>query len=240
MYPLSHLQSLTLANNLKATIVLGDHTQWWTSACEYIDTVIGITCCKALWSYGDEGVGYNTCKDVFEWLDAVYAEWTYIPLVCFTGHFLPIPLPSSLDLAANSAQANNESESDSETVTVVSIPIPERVKLEMPSAHQHSVGCAASNTDLSPTAMRSDANASPAVAQLSSLPAKSMHTSPALSDASPVLSDVSSTSFNTLSNISATSKRHRRRQGQKKHRSEQCSTTFPSPITPILSLPTTI
>ncbi|KAF8341500.1 uncharacterized protein EI90DRAFT_3116613 [Cantharellus anzutake] len=70
-----------LADNLKASVVLGDRMRWWISACEYIDTVIGIVPCMALWSYRDKGVGYNTCKDMFEWLDAIYAEWTSIPMV---------------------------------------------------------------------------------------------------------------------------------------------------------------
>ncbi|KAF8328056.1 uncharacterized protein EI90DRAFT_3217775 [Cantharellus anzutake] len=70
-----------LADNLKAAVVFSDRTRWWISACEYIDAAIGIVHREALWSYRDEGVGYNTCKDVFEWLDAIYAEWTSIPMV---------------------------------------------------------------------------------------------------------------------------------------------------------------
>ncbi|KAF8321926.1 uncharacterized protein EI90DRAFT_3131348 [Cantharellus anzutake] len=122
-----------LADNLKASVVLGDCTQWWISACEYINAVIGIVHREALWSYRDEGVRYNTCKDVFEWLDTIYAEWTSIPMVrlyelaceCYLKSLptdLIVPLafatfhpslsPLPLDLVADSAQANDEPESD--------------------------------------------------------------------------------------------------------------------------------
>ncbi|KAF8323464.1 uncharacterized protein EI90DRAFT_3130328 [Cantharellus anzutake] len=121
--------------------------------------------------------------------------------------FRPSLSPLPLDLVANSAQTDKP-ESDSEAVpvaststpghiTVASIPNPKCVKLETPSAHQHSVGCVASNTDLSPTTACSDANASLAVAQphISPLLAKSTR-------ASPAPSDMSSTPSNTSSNVS--------------------------------------
>ncbi|KAF8333576.1 uncharacterized protein EI90DRAFT_3288618 [Cantharellus anzutake] len=124
----SHLQTNHVDTHSLA-VVLGDHMQWWISACEHINAVIGIVHCKALWSYRDEGVRYNTCKDVFEWLDAIYAEWTSIPMVRLyelaCEHYLkslPMDLivppafatfcpslsPLPLDLVPNTAQANDE------------------------------------------------------------------------------------------------------------------------------------
>ncbi|KAF8331062.1 uncharacterized protein EI90DRAFT_3123805 [Cantharellus anzutake] len=223
----------------------------------------------ALWSYRNKDLeGFNICEDVFEWLDAVYAKWTSIPLVrlyeLMHKHYLkslptdlivppafdsfrPSLSPLPLNLVANFAQTD-EPKLDSDAVpvaststprpiTVTSIPNPECVKSETPSAHQHSVGCAASNTDLSPTAACCDANALLAVAQphISPLPPKSTHTMSTQSNVLALASTDASllSSMSTLSSdVSATSKRHCHCRGQKKHRSEQHQPSIPTSAIP--------
>jgi hypothetical protein len=46
---------------------------------KYVDAVVWIACQQALWSHWDEDIGFDASDDVFEWLNAVHAEWTSIP-----------------------------------------------------------------------------------------------------------------------------------------------------------------
>jgi hypothetical protein len=229
-----------IASGLKSAVVADDYQQWLIFASEYVDAVIWFARQEALWSHWDEGIGFNTCYDVFEWLDSVHFRWTSIPMqrlyaLARERYLKSLPTeslgPPTLLTPQQPLSPLPLGFFTKPTPAIASTPDSRRAKPETSSAHQPSVDCAASKPQLSPIATSSDANASPAVAQPSPMPAESILPTPTPTLASP--------------------KNRRHRRGRKKRRSERHrpsvstsdtphspSTAVPFPI-PFSSLPST-
>ncbi|KAF8340418.1 uncharacterized protein EI90DRAFT_3116968 [Cantharellus anzutake] len=239
-----------LTSGLRSVVAADDHQRWLISASEYVDAIIWFAWQQALWSYKDQGVGFGSCHEMFEWLDSVHAKWVATPMPCLyvlarERYIKSLPTeslgPSTLSMSQQPLSPCPLGFFTKPTSNVTSTSNPGHVNLEMPLAHQHHVDCAASNDDPSRTAACADAVASLAATQHPHQPPpppKLTHMSSTPSNASvPALTDapLSSSTSTPSSDVSATSKRRRRR-GRKKRRSERHS----APITPVPSISSSV
>ncbi|KAF8331042.1 uncharacterized protein EI90DRAFT_3123742 [Cantharellus anzutake] len=197
-----------ISSGLKSAVIADDYQQWLIFASEYVDTVIWFAHQEALWNHWDEGIGFNTCYDVFEWLDSVHHRWISIPMQCLYAlaceRYLKSLPTESLDPPALLTPQQPLS------------PLPLGFTKPTPAV----TSIPASKPQLNPIAASSDANALPAVAQPSPMPAEPILPTPTLTLESP--------------------KSHCHRQGQKKHQSEQhrpSVSTFNTPHSPSTAVP---
>ncbi|KAF8323465.1 uncharacterized protein EI90DRAFT_3130335 [Cantharellus anzutake] len=128
---------------LKSAVTADDHQQWLISTSEYVDAIIWIMHCQALWNYGDNHHGFRVA---FKWLDTVHAQWIAIPmqplyvLACeryiksLPSESIAPPAPPTLSTLQNPLSPPPPLGFFSQpTPSTVPMPDPQPVDLEMPS-----------------------------------------------------------------------------------------------------------